>query len=145
VARPLVIPVITGSALAATAVFTAARAVRADRRARAAKQVAETQRQESNASQTSSVSSLDVTGRRDSENFFGDLDYCGGAIESGSKRSFFGRLNAAIVVRDATGKFLWFDACAEASCGFESLDGRTVSIATRDFKMAWGRCRHVWL
>lgn len=50
-ARPLVIPVITGSALAATAVFTAARAVRADRRARAAKQVAETQRQESNASQ----------------------------------------------------------------------------------------------
>jgi hypothetical protein len=105
-ARPLVIPVITGSASAATAVFTAARAVRADRRARVAEQVAEARRQESDASQTSSVSSLDFTGRRrDSENFFGDSDYCGGAIESGSKRSFFGRLNATIVVRDATGKF----------------------------------------
>jgi len=104
-ARPLVIPVITGSALAATVVFTAARAVRADRRARAAEQVAEARRQESNASQTSSVSSLDFTGRRrDSENFFGDLDYCGGAIESGSRRSFFGGLNAIIVVSDATGK-----------------------------------------
>jgi hypothetical protein len=137
-AKLLVIPVITGSVLAATAVFTAARAVRSDRRARAAEPVAEARRQEFNASPISSVSSLNFIGRRDSENFFGDSDYCGGAIESGSKRSFFSRPNATIVVRDATGNFLWFDACAEASCGFESLDGKTMFYRYERFQNGIG-------